>query len=85
MGALLHDSSLQKRFFSGKTGKTQNATPCRTVNIAIYEYIHYFSKILVYFRVLSSKIPYIFPFFDYPDINRYIYILNLYQSIFIYI
>ena len=39
MGPLLHDSSPHKQSFSGKT---QNATPCPTVNIVIYIYIFRF-------------------------------------------
>ena len=54
MGPLLHDSSPHKHFFSGKTW---NAAPCRTVFVVMN------GKMLVYFGVHSSKIPYMFLFF----------------------
>ena len=54
MGPLLHDSSPHKHFFSGKTW---NAALCRTVFVVMN------GKMLVYFGVHSSKIPYMFLFF----------------------
>ena len=61
--------------------------------IYIYSYIffHDFGKILVYFKVHSSKIPFVFPVFGYPgisictNINIYIYMYICFKFIYIYL
>ena len=88
---LLHDSSPQKQSFSGKT---QNATPCRTVYIVIYTYIdiylHNFGVILVYFGVdgpqfQNSVCVSFFGASRHQYMYIYIYVLSFYIYIHIYL